>query len=129
MRIITPRVHGGLDYLMGLFLIFAPDLFGFPESAGTATAVVRIFGAAAIAYSLFTRYKLGVFRLIPFGAHLKADFVWGLLLTSTPWLLNFAGEGPAVWGVHVSAGIIGMLVPVISVPLRRPLTTEAPQNT
>ena len=128
MRIITPRLHGVLDYLVGILLILSPELFAFPENATAAAVTARTFGAAAIGYSLFTRYQLGLVRLIPFGTHLKLDFVWGLLLASTPWLVGFADESASVWGVHVAAGIIGMLVPVISVPLRRPLTTEVPQG-
>jgi hypothetical protein len=128
MRIITPRAHALLDYTVGAFALLAPGLLGFADIASLPAVVLRTFGVIAIIYSILTRYELGVIRRIPFGVHLKLDFIWGLLLASSPWVLSFYTEGPRVWGVHVALGVLGMLVPVISVPLRRPLTEEAAQS-
>jgi hypothetical protein len=128
MRIISPHVHGLLDYGVGALLILAPALFGFADSAPEPAAVLRGFGIAAILYSIFTRYPFGIIKALPYGVHLKMDFVWGLLLAASPWLLAFDHEGLDVWGMHVAFGVVGMLVPIISVPLRRSLTQEVPQN-
>ena len=128
MRIISPRVHGALDYLVGALLMFAPELFGFADTPGVAVPLIRSFGAVAVLYSLFTKYELGIVRLIPFGTHLRIDIGWGMLLAASPWLLGFAEQGAQVWGVAVAVGLAGMLIPCVSVPLRRELTTQVPQK-
>jgi len=69
MHIISRRTHGVLDYIVGLILIFAPNIFGFADGT-VAQWIMVILGVAAIVYSLLTRYELGVFKLIPFRAHL-----------------------------------------------------------
>jgi hypothetical protein len=89
MRFIPTRVHGYLDYIVGLLLIAAPWMFGFSRG-GAETWVFVILGAGALVYSLFTRYELGVVKAIPMGTHLMLDFMSGLLLLVSPWLFGFA---------------------------------------
>ena len=57
MRLPT-RIHGVLDYTVGALLIALPFLLGF--GGGAQTWVPVALGAAAIVYSLFTDYELGV---------------------------------------------------------------------
>lgn len=101
MRFIPTRVHGMLDYLVGVILIASPWIFGFADE-GAAAWVPVILGAGAILYSLVTDYELGVKRLIPTSMHLMLDAGSGLLLAASPWLFGFADE---VWAPHVVLGI------------------------
>lgn len=101
MRFIPTRVHGFLDYSMGLLLIAAPWLFGF-AAGGAETWVPVILGAGAILYSLLTDYELGVARVIPMTGHLWLDGLAGLLLAVSPWLFGFAGF---VYLPHLILGI------------------------
>jgi hypothetical protein len=89
MRFIPTRVHGMVDYAMGILLIVAPWLLGF-AAGGAETWVPVILGAAAIGYSLFTDYELGLVRKIPMSTHLGLDFGSGVLLAASPWLFGFA---------------------------------------
>lgn len=100
MRFIPTRVHGILDYLVGLALIAAPWLFGFADNE-TARWVTIAIGATAILYSLLTDYELGIVRAIPMSAHLGLDFMSGALLAVSPWLFGFSEE---VWIPHVIVG-------------------------
>jgi SPW repeat-containing protein len=102
MRVISTRVHGMLDYLVGALLIAAPWLFDF-NRGGAETWVPVILGAAAIVYSLFTDYELGAVRRIPMPTHLMLDLGSGLLLAVSPWLFGFSDY---VWAPHLVVGLI-----------------------
>ncbi len=101
MRFISTRVHGFLDYAMGLLLIVAPWLFGF-AAGGAETWVPVVLGAGAILYSVLTDYELGLVRMIPMPAHLGLDALAGLLLAVSPWLFGFADY---VYLPHLILGI------------------------
>jgi len=102
MRVISTRVHGMLDYLVGALLIAAPWLFGFADG-GAETWVPVVLGAGAIVYSLFTDYELGMVRSIPMPTHLMLDIGSGVLLAVSPWLFGFADR---VWEPHLIVGLI-----------------------
>ena len=78
MRIIPSRIHGVIDYLMGIVLIAAPWILNFED--GAQTWVPMILGASVIVYSVFTDYELGVVRAIPFPIHLAIDVLGGVVL-------------------------------------------------
>jgi hypothetical protein len=86
--VLSPKLHGILDYLVGLFFIASPWIFRFSHYP-VATAVPIVIGAAVIGYSLFTDYPLGVRRAIPLFAHLWLDIGAGLLMCFAPFLLGF----------------------------------------
>jgi len=89
MNLIPTRVHGVLDYAVGLLLIVAPWLFGFAHH-GIATWLPVILGASALVYSLFTRYELALIKAIPLPAHLTLDGISGLLLAASQWIFGFS---------------------------------------
>lgn len=101
MRFIPTRVHGILDYGMGLILIGSPWLFGFGRG-GAETWVPVILGLGVILYSLFTDYEFGVVRTLSMPAHLTLDGLGGALLAFSPWLFGFADH---VWVPHVVLGV------------------------
>lgn len=89
MKIINTKLHGVLDYLVGIILIISPWLFGF-ANRGTQSAIPVILGIGAILYSIVTKYEFGVFKIIPFRIHLIIDALSGILLASSPCLFGFA---------------------------------------
>jgi SPW repeat len=89
MQVIPTRVHGMMDYLVGLLLIAAPWLFHF-NHGGAETWVPVVLGLGVILYSLFTDYELGAVRRIPMPTHLMLDMAGGVLLAISPWLFGFA---------------------------------------
>lgn len=106
MRSIPTRVHGVLDYLMGLLLVAAPWLLGF-AAGGAETWVPVMVGASVLGYSLLTDYELGAVRRLQMPVHLWLDVVGGLILVVSPWLLAFDEH---VWIPHVVAGVLQMTV-------------------
>lgn len=87
---ISTKVHGYLDYLLGALLIVLPFLLDFPEGAATLFPIV--LGAGTIMYSLITDYELGIAQILSMRAHLGIDMLAGLVLLTAPWLFNFYEE-------------------------------------
>ena len=102
MRFISTRVHGVLDYLMGLLLLAAPYLLGFADGSA-AQYVPQALGAALLGASLLTNYELGLMRVIPMPMHLMLDFASGALLAASPWLFGFADR---LYWPHLILGLL-----------------------
>lgn len=87
---ISTKVHGYLDYLMGTLFILLPFHPAIPE--GAASTLLVILGAGVILYSLITDYELGLLKILAMKTHLALDVLGGLLLALSPWLFGFADE-------------------------------------
>lgn len=101
MRFINTRIHGMIDYMMGILLIISPWLFGF-ANGGAAQWVPIILGLGALLYSIMTDYELGLLKVISVKAHLMIDLVAGIFLAASPWIFGFADE---VYLPHLILGI------------------------
>lgn len=102
MRFISTKVHGVMDYLMGIVLIAAPWLLNFARG-GAETWVPVILGAGVIVYSIFTNYELGLSRKLSMSTHLTLDLVSGIFLAISPWLFGF---NEYVYVPHLVLGIL-----------------------
>lgn len=102
MRVISSKVHGVMDYIVGLLLIAAPWIFGF-AAGGAETWVPVIIGVAALIYSVMTRYELGLVKVIPLKVHLGLDVASGIILALSPWLFGFS---ELVYWPHLIFGLL-----------------------
>ena len=102
MRFIPTKIHGYLDYLMGLLLIAAPWLLDFARG-GAETWVPVVLGAGVILYSLLTDYELGALRRLSMPTHLTLDLLGGIFLAASPWIFGFADY---VYLPHLIFGIM-----------------------
>jgi hypothetical protein len=102
MRFISTKVHGVLDYLMGVLLIASPWIFDFARG-GAETWVPVVLGAGAIVYSLFTDYEYSISRKLSMGTHLTLDLLSGIFLAASPWIFGFADY---VYLPHLILGIL-----------------------
>ena len=107
---IPTRVHGIIDYVVGLLLIAAPYIFGFADG-GAAQWTPTILGVSAIVYSLLTDYELAIARLIPMPVHLGLDMASGALLAVSPWLFGFSH---VIWWPHVLVGAMEIVIPMLT---------------
>ena len=102
MKIISTKVHGVLDYLMGAILIAAPWLLNF-DRGGAETWVPVVLGAGVILYSLFTNYEFIVAKGISMRTHLTLDVLSGIFLAASPWIFGF---NEYVYLPHLIFGIL-----------------------
>lgn len=103
MRILPTFVHGIIDYVWGALLILTPHLLGTPDY--NATLIAGVFGAAAILYSLATRYELGAVKLIAMRTHLLLDIAAGVVLVAVPFVLPI---DPAMRAVFIGFGLFAV---------------------
>jgi len=122
MKIISTKVHGILDYLVGILFLAFPYIAAWDKNA-PQSQVLFVLGALTLIYSIMTRYELGLFRLIPFGIHLMIDFVSGVFLAASPWLLGFADE------VEVPHLLLGIFEIAAVMMTRTPATADANLST
>jgi len=105
MRFLEPKIHGFIDYFVGIMLIAAPALFNFENEI--EVFIPALFGVVQITYSLFTRYEFGFFPAISMRRHLRLDLITGGLLAASPWIFGFAVY---IWQPHVLLGGLQMLM-------------------
>ena len=110
MRFLPTKVHGVLDYLMGILLIASPWIFDFARGEAE-TWVPVILGSAVIIYSLLTDYELGLSRNISMSTHLALDLWSGILLAASPWLFGFYEY---VYLPHLILGLLEVVASLVS---------------
>ena len=109
MRFIPTKFHAPLDYIVGAVLIAGPWIFRYSDS-GAAAAISIVLGIGLIAYSLFTNYELGLWKVAPMAVHNVIDVVAGALLAASPWLFGFADEGANFWAPFVVIGVAAIFL-------------------
>lgn len=105
MRFIPTRFHGILDYIVGVFMITAPWVLDFSDN-DAATWTIVIAGVLVLLQTIMTDFEVGLIRRIPMKSHLTMDFILGLALAVSPWLLNFDER---VYMPHLIIGVFSML--------------------
>ena len=114
MRFIPTKFHAPLDYIVGAALIAAPWIFQFSEHKA-ATIVPIVLGIGLIAYSLFTNYELGVWKVAPMAVHNLIDIAAGTVLAVSPWIFGFADESANVWAPHLIVGLAAIFLGLTTV--------------
>jgi hypothetical protein len=107
---ISSKLHGIIDYIIGLYLIATPWIFDFRHDALESLLAV-LFGAVILLYSLCTDYEWGYLEELEFRTHLLLDFLAGTVLTVSPWLFGFYDR---MYLPFVLAGVIQIISTFIS---------------
>ena len=124
MKIIPTFVHGIADYIGGIVLLAAPNIFGFAEAGGAAVWIPRIIGIIVLLQSICTRYEVGLIKVLPMKMHLMNDYIASLFLAASPWLFGFS-DGPSnVWMPHVVVGVLVFLLTLMTQSEPRALHTD-----
>jgi hypothetical protein len=110
MKIITPHVHGYLDYVTVVVFLLAPTLLGltgFPAQLAYALAGIHL------AMTLVTDFPLGVVKLIPFTIHGWIERVVGPLLVLVSFIPGFVTD-TAAQGFYLLIGVVIILVGLLT---------------
>ena len=114
MKIIPTFVHGIGDYLGGIVLLAAPNIFGFADVGGAAVLISRILGVIILLQAITTRYELGLVKMLPMRTHLMNDYVASLFLAASPWLFGFNDERSNAWMPHLIVGVAVFLFTLLT---------------
>ena len=107
MNVLNARLHGFLDLVTVVVFLLAPFFFGF---GGYVAAVAWGLAAVHLLVTLFTRYPLGLVKLIPFPIHGLVELLVGVVLVlAMPRLLG-AGPGSPARTFFVGAGVVILAV-------------------
>lgn len=91
--IVSPRVHGVLDYLLAATLIAGPLVLNFNEDV--ASTFVLILAAAATVLAVGTAWSTGIVRVIPPIVHGALDTGATSALIAAPFVLGFSQDTTA----------------------------------
>ena len=106
MRILSPKIHGFIDYAAVAVLAVAPALFGF---VGLPAYLCYALALGLLALSLLTAYPLGLARVIPFTVHGGIEVGMTVFLLAAPWLFGFAAVDAARNFFLVAGVALGMV--------------------
>ena len=108
MKILSPTLHGYIDYAVVVLFLFAPTLIGLTGIAGT---IAYALAGIHLAMTLVTDFPLGVVKLIPFTVHGWVERIVGPVLVMLPFILGF---GPPAQGFYIVVGIAIILVGLLT---------------
>jgi len=120
---ISRRQHGFADYSYVPLTLALPKLAGF-EHHKKAVLLTRVISSSVLVSTLFTRAEWGVFKKIPFKAHLALDVAMGALVTSAPWLFGFSHH-KAARNAFLAIGAVSVLAGSLTQPDEMPLDETA----
>lgn len=108
LKVLSPRIHGVLDYAVVALFLLAPTVFGFGGVAATVS-----YGVAGIhcALTVLTAFPMGLVKAIPFKVHGVLEVGALLGIAVAPWLFGFA-DSAAARNFYLSAAalIAGVVV-------------------
>lgn len=111
VRLLPAWLHAVADYAVGLLLIVAALIVGGSTEAVAAGVVV---GAVIVGLSMFTRYPLGVVKVVPFTLHSAGDYLATVLLLAAPFALGFSSSDSGLSILYVGAGIAVLAVSLVT---------------
>jgi len=90
MKILNPRVHGYLDYVLVALFLLAPTLFGL-----SSVPSIISYALAGIHFTetVLTAFPLGLVSLLPFTVHGAIEFLISFVLIAMPWIAGFVPAG------------------------------------
>ena len=104
-RILSPDLHGVLDYAAAAGLIVLPMLLKLDAVSALAFWLSIVAGAGLVAYSLITDYAFGAFPVLSFRVHLALDLAAAATFAIAPFVFGWTG---IVFGYYLvmSAGVL-----------------------
>jgi hypothetical protein len=123
MKVLSTRVHGVFDYLMVVLLLALPWVLNWGQALIT---FMMVMAGLLFAYSLVTRYELGILRAIPMPTHLLLDYLSGAAFLGAA--LYFAAEPAAARVVLALIGLTAIAVAAMTnaVPVSTGNSRERP---
>lgn len=110
MKVITPRVHGYLDFVTVILFLSAPALLGLsqvPAMLAYSLAVIHLI------VTLASDFPFGIVKIIPFPVHGWIERIVGPALIVVPFILGFATEEIAR-NFYIAVGLVIIAVGVLT---------------
>ncbi len=102
MKILSPKVHGYLDFVVVITFALAPTIFGL---TGLAATIAYVLAVVHLALTLATAFPLGVIGLVPFTIHGWIELLVSVGLVALPFIAGFS-DVPVARNFYIAAGIV-----------------------
>ena len=102
MKILSPKIHGILDYVVVALFLVAPKLLGLQ---GTAALLSYVLAGVHFLVTVLTDFPLGLIKVIPLSIHGWIELAVAPTLIAVPWVLGFAQIPTARW-FYVADGAV-----------------------
>lgn len=109
---ISRQAHGAIDYAYAALVPFLPEIASY-KKVKSAALLSRMLGGGALAYSALTKAEWGLYKVLPFKAHLAVDLSVSLFAIASPWLLGFSGNKQAR-NALVAVGVSGLMASLLT---------------
>lgn len=110
MKILSPRAHGYVDYLVVAWFLGGPGVFEF---GGLAATIAYVLAAVHLLLTIATDFPMGLVKLVSFPLHGLIEVGVVILLFALPWVAGFSGDEVAK-NFYVAAGAGVLLVFLIT---------------
>ncbi len=110
MKILSPKVHGMLDYVVVLLFLAAPKLIGLQ---GASALLSYALAGVHFLVTVLTDFPMGLVKLIPLKVHGWIELAVAPTLIAVPWVLGFAQVPAARW-FYVADGVVIFLTWLIT---------------
>lgn len=110
MKILSPKVHGYLDYLVVVAFALAPTIFGL---TGLPATISYVLAVVHLALTLITAFPLGVASLVPFTVHGWVELLVSIGLVALPFIAGFS-DAPDARNFYIVAGAVIFIVWLIT---------------
>jgi hypothetical protein len=112
MKLLSPKVHGYIDYVASGVFALAPAMFMI-EGVPPAVMGCYVISGALLLVSLMTRYPLGVVPFVPFTVHGALELLGAPVIVAYPWIAGFERVAPAR-DFYIVAGVAVFLLWLIT---------------
>src|SRR5256885_12774693 len=111
VRLLPAWLHAVADYAVAAALIIGALAVG-GSSGAVATGVV--VGIVVAVVSMFTKYPLGVVKVLPFTVHSAGDYLASALLILAPFVINFRHSDTGLAVFYVIVGLTVLAVSLVT---------------
>jgi len=110
MKVISPRMHGYLDFLTVILFLLAPTLFGLNQ---IPALLAYCLAAIHLLVTLASDFPFGIVKIIPFPVHGWIERVVGPALIAVPFILGFAADEIAR-NFYIGTGVVIIIVGILT---------------
>ena len=120
VRLLPWPAHEAIGYLLGIFLVLAPLVFGL--LATPALPVLVGAGVVLLATAVLSRGPLGIVDVLPAKAQAAVEYVLAFFLMLAPFLFGFREHRAGL----LVAVLVGLGLLMVSLITRYPADTPRP---
>jgi hypothetical protein len=111
VRLLPWPVHQAIEYLLGIYLVLAPFVFGF--AGGPALPVMVGSGIVLLATAVLSRGPLGIVDVLPYRAQALIDYVLAFFLMLAPFVFGYR-DVPAALLSSILGGLGFLVVSLVT---------------